>query len=107
MSLVNILAVTGLCFVLDAVIVSQLSGNYRAERAHYILALLSAVVYVIAFFFGPETYRNVWVTAMVGRYTFDMAVIIRKWVTLKKSYRRFFTVHHIASFLLVALWRPA
>ena len=65
MTLVNVLAVTGLCFVLDAVIVSQLSGNHRAERAHYILALMSAVVYVVAFFFGPQTYRTVWVTDMV------------------------------------------
>ena len=105
MLLVNILAVTGICFVLDAIIVSRLSGNYRAERSHYILALLSAVVYVVTFFFGPETYRKIWVTAMVGRYIFDLAVIIREGSNLKKSYRRFFTVHHITSFALVALWR--
>ncbi len=42
---------------------------------------------------------------MVGRYIFDMAVIIREWPNLKKSYRLFFTVHHISTFILVALWR--
>ncbi len=103
-SIINILFVTGVCLVLDAAIMSRLSGNYRAERTHYILSLISAVIYIVAWFYGPIIFRNVWVTVMFGLYIYDMAIIVRDWHSLKKSYRIFYTAHHLVSFSLFGLW---
>lgn len=103
-SIINILGVTGVCLVLDAVIMARLTGSYRAERTHYILSLLSAVVYIVAWFYGPTTFRTVWITVMFGLYTYDMAIIVRDWHTLKKSYRTFYTTHHVAVLFISAIW---
>ena len=103
-SIVNILSVTGVCLILDAAIMSRLKGNYRVERTHYILSLLSAAVYIAAWFYGPLTFRIVWVTVMYGLYIYDMAIIVRNWDDLKKSYRSFYTTHHLAIFLLSGVW---
>ena len=103
-SIINILSVTGVCLVLDAAIMWRLSGNYRAERTHYILSLLSAIIYIVAWFYGPTTFRNVWVTVMFGLYTYDMAIIVRDWRNLKKSYRTFYTTHHLAVLVISGIW---
>ncbi len=103
-SIINILFVTGVCLVLDAAIMSLLSGDYRAERTHYILSLFSAVIYIVAWFSGPLPFRNTWVTVMLGLYIYDMAIIARDWHSLKKSYRVFYTAHHLVSFSLFGLW---
>lgn len=103
-SFINVLAVVGVCLVLDAVIRAQLSGHYRSERTHYFLSLISAVVYIVAWFYGPGTFRTVWLTVMFGLYVYDMAIIIREWHSLKPSYRVFYTAHHLTSFILFGLW---
>jgi len=103
-SIINILSVTGVCLVLDAAIMSQLSGKYRAERTHYILSLLSAVIYIVAWFYGPIIFRNTWVTVLFGLYIYDMAIIVRSWDSLKKSYRTFYTAHHFVSIFFFGLW---
>ncbi|MCP5101329.1 MAG: cyclic nucleotide-binding domain-containing protein, partial [Chloroflexi bacterium] len=75
-----------------------------AERTHYILSLFSAVIYIVAWFSGPLPFRNTWVTVMLGLYIYDMAIIARDWHSLKKSYRVFYTAHHLVSFSLFGLW---
>lgn len=98
------LAVTGACLVLDAGISRLWTGRARSERTHYVLSLISALIYIVAFQHGPATFRTTWGIVMLGLYTYDMAIIVREWRSLKKSYRVFYTTHHLASFCIFAVW---
>jgi len=98
------LSVTGIFLILDAIIMSRLSGDHRAERSHYALCMLSIVVYIAITPLGAETFQQYWIQIITGFYLFDLCIIARDWHQLKPSYRVFYTVHHAASLSLFFLW---
>lgn len=96
--------VTLICVLLHGLIVPRLDGAHRLERTHYILSLASLIVYGVGFGLGPVAFRDVYITTMSGLYAYDLLIIALCWDQLKHSYRRFYLVHHLCSFALVALW---
>ncbi len=102
------LAISGCCFILDALIMAILNLNPRgkrnAERSHFLLSILSIVIYLIAFQGDSESFRTIWMKVITGLYIFDICIIARDWKRLRHSYRVFYTVHHGFSFSLFALW---
>jgi hypothetical protein len=110
--IINGLAVTGICLVLDAIIMAILNNNlsskptkqHNAERSHYALSILSVGIYIIAYQGDSETFRNIWMQVLLGLYLYDVCIIARDWHSLKSSYRVFYSVHHGISFGLFTLW---
>lgn len=102
------LAVTGICLVLDAIIMALLNKNpnnqHNAERSHYALSILSVAVYIVAYQGDSESFRNIWMQVLLGLYLYDVCIITRDWHSLKSSYRVFYSVHHGISFGLFTLW---
>jgi len=102
------LAVTGICLILDAIIMALLNKNpnnqHNAERSHYALSILSVAVYIVAYQGDSESFRNIWMQVLLGLYLYDVCIITRDWHSLKSSYRVFYSVHHGISFVLFALW---
>lgn len=117
--IINGLAVTGICLLLDAIIMAVLNNNpmavlnnnpsnnknkHNAERSHYLLSILSVLVYIIAYQGDSEFFRDIWMQVLLGLYLFDICIIARDWHSLKPSYRVFYSVHHCISFALFTLW---
>jgi hypothetical protein len=102
------LAITGGCLIIDSCIMAFLNRNpnshHNAERSHYLLSILSIVVYLIAYQADSETFRNIWMQVLFGLYLFDLSIIARDWSQLKPSYRTFYSVHHAASLGLFFIW---
>ncbi|MAA72772.1 MAG: hypothetical protein CL679_13715 [Bermanella sp.] len=100
----DIFAICGACLFVDALIMSQLKGQHRAERSHYLLSILSVVCYVALFPLDSELFRHYWMQILLGLYLYDLCIIARDWRQLKPSYRTFYSVHHGASLLLFMVW---
>ena len=106
--IIHSLAITGICLILDAIIMATLNLNpntrHASERSHYLLSIFSVCVYIVAYQADSETFRDIWMTTLLGLYLYDVCIIARDWRTLKPSYRVFYSVHHGISFFLFALW---
>jgi len=98
------LSVTGIFLILDAIIMSRLSGPHRAERSHYALCLFSILIYLAIVPLGAQTFKEYWIQIITGFYLFDLCIIARDWHQLKPSYRIFYSVHHGASLGFFFLW---
>lgn len=100
----SIFAICGICLILDALIMSQLTGQHRAERSHYLLSIISVVCYVALFPLDSELFRHYWMQILLGLYLYDLCIIARDWRQLKPSYRTFYSVHHGVSLGLFIIW---
>ncbi|MFT5594912.1 MAG: hypothetical protein ACI8SR_003313 [Oceanicoccus sp.] len=100
----SIFAICGICLILDALIMSQLTGQHRAERSHYLLSIMSVVCYVALFPLDSELFRHYWMQILLGLYLYDLCIIARDWHQLKPSYRTFYSVHHGVSLGLFIIW---
>ena len=100
----DIFAICGACLFVDALIMSQLKGQHRAERSHYLLSILSVICYVALFPLDSELFRHYWMQILLGLYLYDLCIIARDWRQLKPSYRTFYSVHHGVSLGLFMVW---
>ena len=95
--------VTFVCFILGKSI--ENIYNYKQNRIHNILTILTPIVYVISYLYHDiYTFRLVWSNCMKGIYIYDLLCLLYKWESLGKSYKIFIILHHTFSTICICIW---
>lgn len=72
--------------------------------SHFLQGMLIFCAYMGAHAVEPALFLDSWRSLYFGYYAYDIAVILIFWRRLFKSFRFFYTVHHVFSFAITGLW---
>ena len=72
--------------------------------SHFLQGTLVFCAYVAAYVMEPTVFLDSWRSLYFGYYIYDIAVILICWRRLFRSFRFFYTVHHVFSFAITGVW---